>query len=165
MAIVLSISGFSVSLNETSAAEYPRQRFQLAEVRHVATGSVAGTGTHYEPKFVWNLIDVKISREQKDLLEIIYFEHDYTRRHNENAYIVIDDSSAYYTERLPRTRPIVPGTSAIQYPTVSPSHVKYFPRFTAWFTKEPQYRAIRLDSEYKCTLSLIETFKLEVTPQ
>lgn len=164
MAIVLSIAGISVTLKETSSAEYPRQRISIAEVRHVATGSVAGTGTHYEPKFVWNLTAVTLDAEQKQLLDIVYYEHDRRRRALEPCDVVVDDRSARYTELLPRTRPIVPGTSEILYPAGVPTHAYYFPRFTAWFVKEPQYTAVRLDYSWKCSLSLVESAKLEVAP-
>lgn len=154
--ITLSISGFSLDLKVSTSLEYPRVRPTIASLNRVATGAVVGSGTHFEPPFVWNM-SVLLTNEEKSTLDIIYAEHDRLRRAIQACDVLIYDTSELYTQLMPRSRPIVPGTTETQLPIGSPTHTQYYAQFQAWFTEAPRYMPKRLDGLMGCSFTLTES--------
>lgn len=136
----LSIAALSLSLKNFTTDEYPRigASGQENNVIYTATGSIAGNGKSHEPKHLWS-INVVCTATEEALLNLIWAEHDYLRRTNADANILVYDKTQYFYEQSPRSRALAPTTTATNYPTVSPTHVYYFAQFKAWMPERPKF--------------------------
>lgn len=155
--ITLSINTLQVSFYQSLNVDLPRVRVNVGSVDYVATGSVVGRGTLYEPFHLWTF-NALVDEEQMQLLKAIYALHDYQRRHFQDANVAIVDQSQLYEEPTPRTRAIVPGTSEILLPASAPICTLYYAVFAGWFNQEPRFaKPYKLGSLYSCQFTMQET--------
>lgn len=134
--LIMGDTNLSVTLITSLSPELPRIRTSLSSVEYTAQGAVAGSGSYYEPKHLWNFSFI-IDIEQMKMLKAIYAEHEYRRRRLLDADVIVEDLSELYEERAPRSRALAANAPAIE--TIPPDHILYYARFKAWFTQEPRF--------------------------
>lgn len=138
--------------------ELPRTRVEISSISYTASGVAVGNGTYYEPRHIWN-VSALCQDEQRDLLLLLYAEHDQRRRIlASDPDVLIEDGTLLYGERYPRTRAIVPSTTETLIPALTPTHCLYFAQFKAWFNQEP--RITQMDRTWRVDFALQETEKV-----
>lgn len=153
--LTLRIAGLSVFLEQLTRFDLPRIRANIGQITHTSSGTPVEDGSFYEPRHIWEFQGL-VTPEQQMLLSMIFSESDHRRRNQiANTQVFVDDETQVYTERFPRTRKLVPGASVINQPSVDPTHVAYYARFQARFTKEPQFTWMGI--YYECRFSMLET--------
>lgn len=152
--IDLSISGISVSLRLFNSEDYPRVAADDgASVAYSANGATIGRGRLYEPKHLWDLTTY-CTQAEEEMLRLIWAEHDHLRRSLQPCNILVVDRTQVVEERLPRTRAIAPGSTAIYYPiTGTATHILYCAQFYAWMTAKPKFSRVGLHRQAIFTLT------------
>lgn len=113
MPLTIKLAGLEVTFSDFIDNNYPRITVQpLSAVEFSALGTPATQGTYFEPKFMWQF-SAYLDRHQRHLIEAIAYEFHTRRRNLQDCDILLYDTTAYITERSPRTRGIVPGTSEV----------------------------------------------------
>lgn len=137
MPLTLELAGLSVTFDNFINSEYPRISVQpLSQVEFSALGTPAIQGSYFEPKFLWQFT-AYCDRHQKQLIEAIAFEFHYKRRNLQDCDILVLDTTAYITEREPRSRGIVPGATEILIN--GGTHSSYHAQFLAGITDGPKF--------------------------
>lgn len=161
MPLTLSLSGLSVTFNKFTSNEYPRITVQLLSVvEFSALGTPAISGTHHQAKYLWQFQAI-CDRTQRHLVEAIAHEFHTRRRNLEECDILVLDTTAYITERSPRTREIVPG--AIETSINGGTWVAYHAQFLAAITDGPTFATSGTNGRVDVlSMSLTETVRTKV---
>lgn len=138
--IKLSIAGFSITFSKFLADSIPRVEPNENNLEYSAYSTPALMGSFSEPANLWN-VDAYCSREDYQKLLCLYHESDYRRRNKLDYRIVLEDTTLPFTERSPRTRAIVAGTSE---ETVSGTvdYTSYSARYYGWIVKRPDFKVM-----------------------
>jgi hypothetical protein len=155
--IALNISGIDLTLTRFTGTELPRVPVATGQVSYTATGVATGSGVAYEPKHLWT-INALLTQDEANLLSLIWREHDRLRRALQPADIWVIDFTEEFSERIPRTRVLAPGTIERLYPAINPTHAFYYPKWAAWMPEPPRYQQ---EGRYKAAeIMLFEAGKL-----
>lgn len=155
MPLTLSLADLEVTFSDFVDNNYPRITVQqLSAVEFSALGTPAIQGTYFEPKFMWQF-QAYCDRQQRQLIEAIAFEFHTRRRNLQDCDILVLDTTAFVTERSPRSRGIVPGTSEILIN--SGTYLSYHAQFLGAITDGPKFSSNgRVDV---LSMSLTETIR------
>ena len=137
--ITLSLSGLSISfLGKTFIGDaFPRAKATSEAPTRSTYGTFVGYGKAYSDPFIWGFTGL-ISVAERDILDSIHTEFSLLRRTFQPCDLLIVDTTSRITERSPRTRAIVAGTSEV---AIAAGQTAYFAQYYAWFVKPPEYTA------------------------
>lgn len=133
--IELSLAGLNVKLSKFLNNDYPRVIVQPTSVEYSAYGVPVITGIHHQNKYLWS-VNAICDRNQRDLLETIWWESEERQRKITDGNILIYDSTATIKEKTPRTRAIVPNTTTI---AIGTNYVSYFAQFKGLIISELKF--------------------------
>lgn len=158
MPLTLSLAGITVTIDSFIGGEYPRVTVQpLSAVEFSALGTPAIQGTYFESKYLWQFTAF-CDRNSRQLVEAIAHEFQTRRRALQECDILLLDTTAYITERAPRSRAIVPG--GVEVSINGGSHLSYHAQFHACITDGPKFSSNgRVD-----VLSMALTETVRVSP-
>lgn len=151
--ITLSLADLSVSFRGKTFTNdaFPRAKVTSEASTRSTYGSFVGYGKAYLDPFIWAFTAL-ITEADRDVLESIHTEFSLLRRTFQTCDLLIADTTSRVTERSPRTRAIVPGTSEV---VISASKTAYFAQYYAWFAKPPEY--VSKGRYISATIALEET--------
>lgn len=159
MAISLTLSGLSLTLNKFTGTDNIRSSFQPpSTIEFSALGTPAVGGIAVEAKQIWSF-GAAVNGQERDILEAIISDFQLLRRNLLDYDILISDRTSRIVERLPRSRALVSGTSER---LISTTHTAYFAQFKAVFTEIPKFTIPRdrCSKNSLVTLTLIETVRV-----
>lgn len=158
MPLTLSLSGLSVTFHKFVSSEYPRITVQpLSVVEFSALGTPSISGTYHQAKYLWQFQAI-CDRHQKQLVEAIASEFHTRRRALEECDILVLDTTAYITERSPRSRGIVPG--GIETSINGGTHLAYHAQFLGAITNGPTWATSGTNGRVDVlSMSLTETIR------
>lgn len=137
MPLTLSLAGLEVTFYKFVSSEYPRISVQqLSVVEFSALGTPAISGSFHSAKYLWQF-QALCDRTQRHLVEAIAHEFHTRRRNLEECDILVLDTTAYITERSPRSRGIVPG--AVPTSINGGTYLSYHAQFLAAITNGPTW--------------------------
>lgn len=156
MPLTLSLAGLSVTFSKFINTNYPRVTVQpLSVMEFSAFGTPAISGSYFEPKYLWQL-EALCDRTQRQMIEAIAYEFHTRRRALQDSDILLLDTTAYVTERLPRSRGIVPGGVET---AINGTHLSYHGQFKTAISDGPKFSSNgRLDV---LSISLTETVRVQ----
>ena len=135
--ITLSLSGLSVNFRGKTfiGDAFPRAKATSEASTRSTYGTFVGYGKAYSDPFVWAFTAL-ITEADRDVLDSIHTEFNLLRRTFQTCDLLIGDTTSRVTERSPRTRAIVSGSSEV---VISSGRIAYFAQYYAWFAKPPEY--------------------------
>lgn len=132
----LTLGGLSLTLDKFTDGKLPRTTVEpFAGLEYSIYGTSIGDGPFFEPKFIW-VATALVDRTQERLVRAINAEFDQLRRNRQSADVLLYDTNEEYSEKLPRTRALVPGYTAIP---VGATHTSYFAQFKVWIVRPPEF--------------------------
>lgn len=159
--LILSVpdTAFQVVLPRFLGDRLPRANNSQVDVRVTSAGTPAIGGPTYRLKERWQ-IEAPCSEEDFFTLKLMREEIDHRRRERlEQPYILLDDYTEQFEERLPRTRALATDATETLRPIGTPTHVLYYARFRVWMPRKPEFQP--LGRGYGATFELQE---LDVEP-
>lgn len=138
--LIITLGSISVTLDKFESFDYPRIYPDSLNdsVIYTADGSTAGNGFSQFDKFQFD-ITARCTQSQEEMIQLLCAEYRYRRQNGLDASVIVDDKTQKHAERLPRTRALATGTSATNYPSVSPTHALYYPKVKCWIERMPKF--------------------------
>lgn len=155
MPYTLTIGSNSVVVDSFREANEPRILANPATSEYTGYGYTVVKGTVVEPKYIWT-VQAWMYPADYDLLWVIYSESDRRRRNLIDHAVTIDDTVREVYEPT-RTRALATGASEV---ATGSGYVKYFARFEAMFSAEPQ--VVQRNFRYGVNFTLTEMDKVPV---
>lgn len=147
----LAIGSTAVRIERFLNESCPRvDAADAANVAYTASGVSVISGTLREPHSLWN-VEAYVSKEQAEMLKLIWLESDFRRRGQENPNVLVWDTTLIYESKNLPTRAAVPNTLVRSVA----SYWLFFAQFNAVFLKRPEFRLMGLG--YAVQFSLQET--------